>query len=215
MNELLGFGQRLKAVREAKGMNQQDFAALAGKQKNSQVQYEGGKTPPPLDYLYRLADHGVDIAYLLTGQRSGEAARTWSVEHAENFLADAEVLLGSERKGDVNLAKLRAIATSEYLPDRTKAYADMLLRAGFDDADATARYHAKLARRQMEIARINLRVRDAAARFPWHPSNRIILAIARMLDPVTKEADDALLAWLTEDLLGAIGEQITGQPNPS
>lgn len=214
-SDLVDFAARLKATREAKSLNQKDFAELGGVGKTSQVQYEAGNSAPSIDYLYRLADHGVDIGYLLTGRRSGEAGRTLSVEHAERFLADAEVSLGAERKEEVNLAKLKAIAQSDYLPDRTKAYADMLLRLGFDDADATARYRAKLARREMEIARINLRVRDGAARFPWKPSERIIGAIARMLDPVVKDADDTLLAWLIEDLLAAIDQQFAGAQRQS
>lgn len=211
--DLAGFSARLKAARETKSLNQKDFAELGGVGKTSQVQYEAGNSAPSIDYLYRLADHGVDIGYLLTGRRSDEAGRIWSVEHAEHFLADVEVLLGEERKELVNREKLRAIAQSEYLPEKTKAYADMLLRAGFDDADATARYHAKMARRQMEIARINLRIRDTAARLPWHPSNRLIGAIARMLDRDADLTDEVVLAWLIEDLLSAIGEQIPGQRN--
>lgn len=66
---LLRFGDRLRAARAEKRLNQNDFAALGGASTNSQVFYEAGKTPPKIDYLYRLAEHGVDIAYLLTGRR--------------------------------------------------------------------------------------------------------------------------------------------------
>lgn len=52
------------------------FGELAGVSDKSQAAYESGKTPPTVDYLYRLADHGVDIGYILTGQRrtSSESA---------------------------------------------------------------------------------------------------------------------------------------------
>lgn len=46
-----------------------EFGGLAGVSDKSQAAYETGKTPPTVDYLYRLADHGIDIAYILTGQR--------------------------------------------------------------------------------------------------------------------------------------------------
>lgn len=72
MIELERFGRRLREERERKSLNQEAFAALGGVKKNSQVIYEGGKTAPTVEYLYRLAGHGVDIGYVVTGVRSGE-----------------------------------------------------------------------------------------------------------------------------------------------
>ncbi len=68
LTDLGEFGARLREVRQAKGLNQEDFAALGGVRKNSQVLYEGGKSAPNVEYLYKLRDHGIDLSYLVTGQ---------------------------------------------------------------------------------------------------------------------------------------------------
>jgi transcriptional regulator with XRE-family HTH domain len=62
-------GSRLRAERERLNFNQAEFAALGGVQRNAQVSYETGKSSPTVSYLHRLADHGVDIGYVLTGCR--------------------------------------------------------------------------------------------------------------------------------------------------
>lgn len=67
---LEGFSQRLREARLDMRLDQLAFADLGGVKKNSQVNYEAGRTPPTVEYLYRLADHGVDIGYILTGRRS-------------------------------------------------------------------------------------------------------------------------------------------------
>lgn len=66
---LVLFGSRLRAIRMERNIKQAEFGELVGSSANSQLNYEKGKTPPTIDYLYRLAEHGVDIAYLLTGRR--------------------------------------------------------------------------------------------------------------------------------------------------
>jgi len=68
MNSIDRFSVRLKAIREVKGLNQEDFGALGGVKKGAQGLYETGKSAPSIEYLYKLAEHGVNIAHLLTGQ---------------------------------------------------------------------------------------------------------------------------------------------------
>ena len=70
MMSLDGFARRLREERLSKALNQADFAALGGVKITAQQQYEGGKTTPNVDYLYRLAGHGVDIGYMLLGVRA-------------------------------------------------------------------------------------------------------------------------------------------------
>ncbi|MDB5707661.1 MAG: family transcriptional regulator [Sphingomonas bacterium] len=67
--QLRRFGERLREARLLTAFNQQEFAALGGVKKNSQVSYETGKTAPTVEYLYRLAGNDIDIGYLLTGRR--------------------------------------------------------------------------------------------------------------------------------------------------
>lgn len=66
--KLQALGQRIRRVRLEMEMNQKDFAKLGGVSITSQQQYEAAKTPPTVEYLYRLEGVGVDIVQLLSGQ---------------------------------------------------------------------------------------------------------------------------------------------------
>lgn len=70
---LLAVGRRLREERLSKSLSLPAFGAIGGASDQSQGAYEAGKTPPNVEFLLRLADHGVDIGYVLTGNRnSGE-----------------------------------------------------------------------------------------------------------------------------------------------
>lgn len=71
---LEALGARLRQERVRKGLNQVDFAALGEASRNSQGQYEAGKTPPTTEYLLKLQEHGVDIGFIVTGRRSDGSA---------------------------------------------------------------------------------------------------------------------------------------------
>lgn len=63
------FGQRLREERERRGLNQADFGALGGIAKVAQLNYEKGYRVPDTHYLSNLRKHGVDVGYLLSGER--------------------------------------------------------------------------------------------------------------------------------------------------
>ncbi len=63
------FGERLREVRSLAGLSQTEFAALGGAKKHSQINYEADKSSPSSDYLSLLAQHDIDVLYLLTGER--------------------------------------------------------------------------------------------------------------------------------------------------
>ena len=65
------FSERLKEERKRLKMTQPVFAELCGVTKKSQVAYEGGELPIFAGYLEKAAAAGVDVGYLLTGERSG------------------------------------------------------------------------------------------------------------------------------------------------
>lgn len=64
---------RLKEERERLGFNQTQFGAIGGTTKKSQIDYEKGTTQPRASYLAALAKIGVDVQYVLTGERSAQA----------------------------------------------------------------------------------------------------------------------------------------------
>lgn len=66
------FGWRLRQERNRLGYSQIEFAALGGAKKHSQINYEADKSSPACEYLSLLAEHDVDVLYILTGEhRSG------------------------------------------------------------------------------------------------------------------------------------------------
>ena len=67
-------GSRLREERERLGLNQSDFAVAAGTTRKSQFNYETDARRPDADYLASIAGAGVDVLYVLTGQRSQPVA---------------------------------------------------------------------------------------------------------------------------------------------
>lgn len=97
---MLNIGERLKEERVRLGFNQAEFAAFAGVAKTSQFNYEKGERSPDADYLAAVSAQGVDILYVVTGERKPQTADSISAdarkllevyEHVND--ADREVLL--------------------------------------------------------------------------------------------------------------------------
>lgn len=83
-------GSRLRDERERLGLNQSDFATAAGTTRKSQFNYETDARRPDADYLAAIAAAGVDVLYILTGQRTGGAA-------APALAPDEKILLDNYR----------------------------------------------------------------------------------------------------------------------
>ncbi|WJM56222.1 helix-turn-helix transcriptional regulator [Pseudomonas asiatica] len=79
----MGIGDRLKEERERLGLNQTDFAALAGASKNTQYNYEKGERSPDANYLAAAASQGVDVLYVLTGERMTQASGNLTVHETQ------------------------------------------------------------------------------------------------------------------------------------
>ena len=62
--------ERLKEERERIGLSQTAFAALAGASKHAQINWEKGAASPNAAALAAWADAGLDVLYVVTGQRS-------------------------------------------------------------------------------------------------------------------------------------------------
>ncbi|PHN59863.1 hypothetical protein AO268_17490 [Pseudomonas sp. ICMP 8385] len=78
----MGIGERLKEERERLGLSQTDFAALAGASKNSQYNYEKGERSPDAAYLAAVAGVGLDVLYVVTGERVPKSAGSISAREA-------------------------------------------------------------------------------------------------------------------------------------
>jgi transcriptional regulator with XRE-family HTH domain len=69
----MSFGARLAEERKRLGFKQAEFAAMVGSDMPKQSLYENDHRALRGDYLSRIAAVGVDLLYVLTGQRT-EAA---------------------------------------------------------------------------------------------------------------------------------------------
>lgn len=80
------FGDRLKEERERLGLSQTVFAERAGTTRKTQFNYETNARRPDTDYIALAIEIGVDVAYVLTGNRGFEAP---SLDAAESALLDS------------------------------------------------------------------------------------------------------------------------------
>jgi transcriptional regulator with XRE-family HTH domain len=65
---------KLKSERLKLGLSQKNLAAIGGVSVKSQCMYENGSRFPDTRYLTRVAATGIDIQYVVTGQRLGDGS---------------------------------------------------------------------------------------------------------------------------------------------
>ena len=63
-------GDRLREERNRLGVSQSEFAHACGVEKGSQINYEAGRRYPDAAYLGQADKLGVDVLYVVTGNRS-------------------------------------------------------------------------------------------------------------------------------------------------
>ena len=80
----MGFGARLKAERKRLGLMQAEFASRVGTDVPKQSMYENDRRELRAAYLSRIAAAGVDVVYVLTGQR---IEGPWLDEDARTLLS--------------------------------------------------------------------------------------------------------------------------------
>lgn len=73
------FPERLRIERERLGLTQAEFGRLGGVSKTAQWQYEQGKHWPTMDYIESLRTNGVDVVYLVTGNRAPADRLDWVI----------------------------------------------------------------------------------------------------------------------------------------
>ena len=67
---MVSLGERLREERERLGLSQTLFGDIAQVTKKTQMLYEGDQRSPKADYLTAIAEQGIDVQYVLTGNRS-------------------------------------------------------------------------------------------------------------------------------------------------
>lgn len=117
----MSIAERLRELRQARRLNQEAFASVAGVTKKTQTRYETGKAKPSGDYLEALVAAGLDVVYLLTGETDPrrlpeseqELIRLWrglSPEHQD----DALRMMKAWRERDMQEGGSQRLRPSEY-----------------------------------------------------------------------------------------------------
>ncbi|PNG40971.1 hypothetical protein A1354_12425 [Pseudomonas asplenii] len=94
---MVSFCERLRGERTRLGLNQTDFAALAGVTKKTQMLYEAGDRVPDAHYMSAIAQAGADLYFIITGQKilvpnTDAAAPTWAPIDGEKLGRIIEML---------------------------------------------------------------------------------------------------------------------------
>lgn len=93
MIDLKEFGRRLQEERKRLGLTQEELGQRTDLSRAAQATYEGGKAAPDIVYMALAGDAGIDVNYVLSGQRSGMTASAlfdWDTAEAV-FLAIHEL----------------------------------------------------------------------------------------------------------------------------
>lgn len=91
------FGERLRTERERAGFSQSDMADTCGVTMRSQRNYEKGERSPDAGYLQKAFQAGVDVLFVLTGERSGLAASS-ALPPDEQLLLDSYRAMSPTKK---------------------------------------------------------------------------------------------------------------------
>jgi transcriptional regulator with XRE-family HTH domain len=103
------FKDRLRDERKKLGLSQQKFAVIGGVTRDTQMNYENGSRKPDSSYLEALAEAGVNVLYLLTGQIS-----------AMQLSKDEEALVTEYRNLDLRARKgVHALIDGLSMPAKT------------------------------------------------------------------------------------------------
>lgn len=78
-----GIGDRLREERERLRLSQGAFGEIGGVKANAQGKYESGERYPGADYLAAVAEAGVDVLYVVTGERKLQSADSLSADETE------------------------------------------------------------------------------------------------------------------------------------
>lgn len=113
----MDFFLRLREERERLELSQTAMAALGGVQKRAQINYESGERTPDAAYLLGVSKAGVDVLYVVTGQRAG------GVKPAPTLTSDEEELLALFRAAPLAvkaaaIGALQGAATAANSPKR-------------------------------------------------------------------------------------------------
>ncbi|ARL36027.1 helix-turn-helix domain-containing protein [Burkholderia pseudomallei] len=113
-------GARLREERTRLGLSQTAFADVAGITKTTQGNYETNKRSPDATYLSTVSRHGVDIQYVVTGQRAADSGV--AVDTVKSAVEKAFTMVSAANMA-VTPAQLAAMVVA-FLPETQPASED-------------------------------------------------------------------------------------------
>lgn len=124
-------GERLRSERRRLGLSQDSFAKAGGVRRTSLYQYEHGDRRPSLDFLLQATSVGLDLAYIIFGERNLRLTGALNIEQAE---LDRILALVDQYARD---ARGRALAT-EHRQELFRQLCAMANRKTVEKVDWTA-----------------------------------------------------------------------------
>lgn len=96
----MAIGDRLKEERSRLGFSQTDLAGAGGVGKTTQINYEKGERSPDASYLAAVSEKGVDVLYVVTGERKAQVPGSLSADEAK--LVERYRLMTTEARATIN-----------------------------------------------------------------------------------------------------------------
>lgn len=101
-------GERLKEERSRLGLSQTEMGAAGGVGKTTQINYEKDSGSPSATFLAAVAKLGVDVLYVVTGERKPQAAESITAEEAD-LLKHYRELPDTDRAGAAKMVTALAV----------------------------------------------------------------------------------------------------------
>ncbi|MDP2127226.1 MAG: helix-turn-helix transcriptional regulator [Pseudohongiella sp.] len=105
-------GARLVEERKRLSLNQAELGNLGGVGKTTQLNYEKGNSHPDAPYLNAIAAAGVDVLYVITGQRTPHTEEALSVRE-QTVLYNYRALSEEDRAAVQRLTHALAQSTDD------------------------------------------------------------------------------------------------------
>ncbi len=102
-------GSRLKSERKRLNLSQPAIAAFIGISKQSQINYEKGERSPDANYLQTAAQLGMDINFIITGEKvlsalTDKERLALAISAVEEGLQESESRLNATKKAELIIA---------------------------------------------------------------------------------------------------------------
>lgn len=102
------FGSRLIAERDRLGWSQAEVLSVTGISRKTLFNYESGRSEPNAGFLSSLAEHGLDVLFVVTGQRTQPIVRKPRtdlladvISAVESELTKRKLLLALNKKAEL------------------------------------------------------------------------------------------------------------------